>query len=352
MMMMMMMMKPAVSIIVPIYNVENYLSRCIDSLLCQTLENIEIILIDDGSTDQSGRYADEYSERDARIQVIHKENGGLSSARNAGLEVARGEYVGFVDSDDWVKNNMFEKLYNAAVHYRSGVAMAGFYRVNETGETEENLTILNQLCYEDNQVIDDILIPMIGSDSQAKDDISIHMCVWKNIYQREVLEKNQIRFLSERQYISEDIIFNIDVFTKIKRASIVNSSLYYYSINIQSLTQVYKSDRYEKECILYEYLKYKLREVGLLEKSDVRLKRAFIGRLRNCIIKEARDNKRQSVINRIQNIRKITMSPLLIEAFEKYPISNYSLKLRVVSYFMKYHLAMLLFLVSVFRKRI
>ena len=99
-----------VSIIVPVYNVASYLSKCLDSCINQTLYDIEIICVDDGSTDNSGELLDEYKAVDSRIQVIHKENGGLSSARNYGLDHANGDYIAFVDADDWIEENTFERL--------------------------------------------------------------------------------------------------------------------------------------------------------------------------------------------------------------------------------------------------
>ena len=101
---------PLISIIVPVYNVEEFLPKCIDSILAQTYENLEIILVEDGTKDNSGQICDAYAEKDSRIKVIHKENGGLSSARNAGMDVARGEYFGFVDSDDWIEPETYESL--------------------------------------------------------------------------------------------------------------------------------------------------------------------------------------------------------------------------------------------------
>lgn len=101
---------PKVSIIVPIYNMEKYLGRCIDSILVQTHTNIEVILVDDGSTDSSPQVCDDYAKRDPRIKVIHKSNGGLSSARNAGLDIATGDYIGFVDSDDYISTDMYKVL--------------------------------------------------------------------------------------------------------------------------------------------------------------------------------------------------------------------------------------------------
>ena len=100
-----------ISIIVPVYNVEKYLKECIESILSQTYKNIEIILIDDGSTDNSGKICDEYLKKDSRVKVIHKENGGLSDARNTGIEIASGKYIGFVDSDDYIAKDMYDFLY-------------------------------------------------------------------------------------------------------------------------------------------------------------------------------------------------------------------------------------------------
>lgn len=115
-----------ISIIVPVYNVEYYLRRCIDSILNQTIKNTEIILINDGSQDRSGDICDEYKKKDNRVIVIHKENGGLSSARNAGLEIATGELVGFIDSDDWIEPDYYETLYNGIIKYNADISVMHF----------------------------------------------------------------------------------------------------------------------------------------------------------------------------------------------------------------------------------
>lgn len=124
-----------ISIIVPVYKVENYLSKCLDSMICQTYKNIEIILVDDGSPDNSGKICDDYAKKDSRIKVIHKENGGLSDARNAGLKIATGKYIGFVDSDDYISVEMYEKLYNQAKKEDADIACCNYYRV----KMEKNL---------------------------------------------------------------------------------------------------------------------------------------------------------------------------------------------------------------------
>ena len=122
---------PKISIIVPVYNVEKYLNRCIDSILNQTLEDIELILVDDGSKDGSGQICDEYAVKDCRVRVFHIENGGPAKARNLGIIHAIGEYIGFVDSDDYIESSMYERLYSRAMINNSDVVMCGYNIVTE-----------------------------------------------------------------------------------------------------------------------------------------------------------------------------------------------------------------------------
>ena len=129
-----------ISVIVPVYNVEKLLPRCVDSILAQTHQNLEIILVDDGTKDRGGLICDEYAAKDPRIKVIHKENGGLSSARNAGLDIAKGTYIGFVDSDDWIEPKMYETMLELAVRHEAKLVCAGRYDVSEgTGERKKGL---------------------------------------------------------------------------------------------------------------------------------------------------------------------------------------------------------------------
>lgn len=138
---------PKISIVVPVYNVESYLKRCLDSIQNQTFQAWECILIDDGSKDNSGKICDDYSIRDKRFRVIHQNNKGVSSARNAGLENAKGKYIGFVDSDDWIEPNMYEYLYNDAIETQADVCICGFIgqnykRVKKMYRTKKALILL------------------------------------------------------------------------------------------------------------------------------------------------------------------------------------------------------------------
>ena len=131
---------PLISVIVPVYKVEEYLARCVDSILGQTYRNLEILLVDDGSPDRCGEICEEYAARDTRIRVIHKENGGLSSARNAAIDVAQGEYLGFVDSDDWIEPETYEALLEMALQENVKLVCGGRYDVSsKTGEKKVGL---------------------------------------------------------------------------------------------------------------------------------------------------------------------------------------------------------------------
>ena len=136
--------EPLISVIVPIYNVEQYLENCINSILNQTYRNLEVILVDDGSPDNCGGICDLYSDKDPRIKVIHKQNGGLSDARNKGLDAATGEYLAFVDSDDTILPEMIDKLYQRIVIDQSDLAFCGYQQVNQKGD------VLSEVYLEDN----------------------------------------------------------------------------------------------------------------------------------------------------------------------------------------------------------
>lgn len=186
-----------ISIIVPVYKVEPYLGKCIESILAQTFIDFELILVDDGSPDGCGRICDKYAKADARIAVIHKQNGGLSSARNAGLDIANGEYIGFVDSDDYIEPDMYEYLYNKLVEYDVDISCCGvrhFY-----GEKTSTCA----------QEIEEVLTPQEAIRHAFKGNISSVNAVSK-LYKRKVY--SSIRFpigkTTEDAYVIVDVLLN------------------------------------------------------------------------------------------------------------------------------------------------
>ena len=193
---------PKISVIVPVYNVEKYLNRCIDSILNQTFKDFELILVNDGSTDNSGKICDDYAIRDKRIRVIHKENGGLSSARNIGIKNSKGNYLGFVDSDDYIHPNMYEILYNSCKAYNAEISICSFKKVYENDivdyvidsntyiEEYDNLEALHKLFDENGvqfviacnklykkEIFDDLEYPI---NKIHEDDFIIHKVLYKS----------------------------------------------------------------------------------------------------------------------------------------------------------------------------
>lgn len=193
-----------VSIVVPIYKVEKYLSRCVQSLLNQTLKDIEIILVDDGSPDKCPEMCEDYLKVDKRIKVVHKENGGLSSARNAGINVATGKYIGFVDSDDSILPTMYEELYNVINKYNCDFAMSDYERIMRDGR--ENLKSLNiaKGYYDKNRIIKEIYPELIMGRNL---DYGPLLSVWHCLYNSNFLRQYNLRFDEEVKW-SEDNIFS------------------------------------------------------------------------------------------------------------------------------------------------
>ena len=243
--------KPKISIIIPVYNVEKYLNRCVDSLLGQTLKDIEIILVDDSSTDNSPRICDEYLKTDERVKVIHKPNQGAGMARNSGLEIAKGDYVGFVDSDDYVDLNMYKALYDTAVKYDADLVMSGVRYVDgnmfeKQGEIIEKSFFDADTVFETENDIKKLRLGIVGAPPEAKDDSRYGMSVWKNLLRRDVIVNNNLKFMSEREILSEDALFMIDYISVINKAVGINGAFYNYCRNEDSISKSYKKDRFDK----------------------------------------------------------------------------------------------------------
>lgn len=202
---------PSVSIIVPMYNVEKYVSQCIDSLLSQSLHDIEIILVDDGSPDCCGEIAESYKAIDERVKVIHQENMGLGPARNSGIKQALGEYIGFVDGDDWACPDMFLHLYEAVLASKADIICGGFCIYTDGVMKEKLRHPLAGLLVSDHDQIMQIRKNLYGHKLGDRDTKSFPVTVCSNLYRRAFIEKNHLSF---REIMSEDTIFNLPAFSR------------------------------------------------------------------------------------------------------------------------------------------
>ena len=207
---------PLISVIVPVYRVEKYISRCIGSILQQTYKNLEIILIDDGSPDKSGEICDVYAEKDDRIKVIHKRNGGVSSARNVGIDIATGKYIMFVDSDDWLPKTSINVLKENMDKYFVDLVVAG-YEARASNITVKKPT---QKLIEFSNIEEKDIIS-ITTDS-------IFYAPWGKLFDSDIIQKNNLRF-NERIKFGEDALFVREYLSCIKRIFISDSVVYYYN---------------------------------------------------------------------------------------------------------------------------
>ena len=211
-----------ISVVVPIYNVEEYMDRCIDSIVNSTYDNLEIILVDDGSPDQCGRKCDDWAEKDDRIKVILKKNGGLSDARNAGIAIANGEYIGFVDSDDYIEPEIYEVLLKAIIQTKSDIGMC--YALKEDEENKVNK------CSKSREII-------VLSSEEATIDLFVvnkytRHAAWNKLYKKAIFEKE--RFPVGKLF--EDAAIMYRIFDCIDQIVCVDSELYHYVKRTGSIT--------------------------------------------------------------------------------------------------------------------
>lgn len=244
-----------ISIIIPVYKVEKYLEKCIQSVINQTYENLQIILVDDGSPDNCGKICDEYAKKDHRIEVIHKSNGGLSDARNKGLEIAKGEYIGFVDSDDYIEADMYEVLYNLLKQYNADVSICNFYTVSQGKISIKNADNgINE--YNRIEILKEILL-----------DKNIQSYAWNKLYKKELFD--EIKYPIGKKY--EDIGTTFYLLEKCNKVVVTGKSEYYY-INrqdsiVNNVTESTIIDYIELIMQRYDYIEENIKELSSYNKD-------------------------------------------------------------------------------------
>jgi len=213
---------PFFSLIVPVYNVEKYLKQCLNSVLSQSFKDYELIVVNDGSTDNGGAICDEYENMDSRVRVIHQKNGGLSAARNTGIKIAKGKYLWFVDSDDYIKEDSLGKLHKSLS--KEEVDVLGFSNIvffEEKGKVE-----INNLFPE---------TEILSNSEFFKKELPLVIAPWIYVFNHDFLKKNEINF-REDIIIHEDWFFLHEVFVKLKRIKCLQEHFYFYRIRPNSLT--------------------------------------------------------------------------------------------------------------------
>lgn len=260
-------MNTLVSIIIPVYNTEKYLDRCVQSVLNQTYKNVEILLVNDGSTDNSLDLCKKYSELDRRIKLISQANAGLTAARLTGMNNSRGDCIAFIDSDDYLdKDFVIEHLTNIK---RTGadISISSYYYLNEKQEIQYPIFRHEKNIYLQNDYVKELILPRIYS--LEGDSTSIPDFLWLRMFKRQCISPKC--FVSERDVFTEDVFFNLEALKNSFSVSVIEKRLYYYCYNIGSLTHVYRPTKTKMELNRLVLLKRKLNEWNISDEYRIEL---------------------------------------------------------------------------------
>lgn len=303
---------PFFSIIIPIYNVERYLQKCLKSIENQTFRDFEVILVDDESPDLCPQICDEIVKRDNRFSVIHKKNAGAGLARNSGLEMAKGEYIVFVDPDDYLDIHALQGFYDHVWQERFDVCYGGVYSVFESKIDKERFWYEERI-YRGKEILDELLMRMVGKSPREKSH-PIPMSVWRGIYRASLLRENDIRFLSERVVLSEDYLFTFDVLANADTVSCINHYFYNHTKdNTESLSTKYNPKRFnvDRAYSLYCHFIDRAAKIGYEQCYKERMQAAFFSNIIVCI-KQAVSNRSNAgmqetirILNRIANDNRV-----------------------------------------------
>ena len=321
-----------ITIIIPVYNTGKYLEKCVDSVINQTYDNLQILIIDDGSNDGTSKLCDNLKKMDSRIEVYHKENEGLGLTRNFGLKYTRGKFVTFLDSDDWISTDHIENLVSGFVDDSIDVVIGS----NTKCKVENNIytkTILSLLgVYQNREIQDNVVAEMISASDTSKLDLGIPMSVCFSLYRVPLIKENDLIFPSERVCVSEDFFFNFEYFMKSKKINIIEEYGYFYRSNDNSITHTFNEKQIDRTNEFCNRVQNLLLD-NHLDTLNSRKYRCFIAKYRHliklvCLTKSDWNTKKM-------NLRNICSNPALEESLEKYDIKKYRKSLYYFSLFMK-----------------
>lgn len=332
--------KPQISVIVPVYNVEKYLDRCIQSILNQTLKEIEIILVDDESSDRCPQLCDDYAQKYTNIYVIHKKNAGLGMARNSGIALAQGEYVCFVDSDDFIEKEMLECLYHECITHKLDAIYTQFNTSNYPGY---KVIPREEKIYVGKQEIDELRLDMIGPEPSYTTSVKFEASSCLGLYLLSILKNHNISFASERKYISEDLLFNLKFLSCSERIKIVPWQFYHYCLNEQSLTHVYRADRWSKLILMLKTIPSYMEDLADKTELERRLARTAMTYAR-MVITINLQRKDIGFTRKLKEIKSIIIHPVLQQFIQDYPFKDLPIKWKILGLSMKWKLSYLIYI--------
>lgn len=328
-----------ISVVIPVYNVERYLAQCVDSLLQQTYTPYEIILVDDGSTDSSGKIADEYAEKCKIIRVVHKENAGLGYARNTGIESAKGDWIIFLDSDDFFTPYLLEKLVVAQQRYAADLVVGGYERIDENGKIVGALQY-DDVVYSGDSIKEDLLPRLLGSAPDKSDSVSMSAC--NAMFSLDIIKKYHILFPTERYVISEDLFFDYDYYSCASKIALISNTEYKYRVTTGSLTKKYRENRYQLSKNLYNEMILRIDKDGFPRIYKIRLMRSMFNYWRMCLAQEKRSVSGKTIAGQRKSISKLCRDDLTKDILNQYPMESLGKKQRLFLFFVKYDMSRVL----------
>lgn len=310
-------MKSKISIILPIYNAEKYLKRCIESIINQTLKEIEIICINDGSTDTSKEILMNYIIKDKRIVYLEQKNLGVSAARNRGIDVATAKYIMFVDADDWIDLNTCEIAYKELQENKADVVMWNYIREYQGNSLPKVIFPEEKIIFKDYEVKEKLEYRYIGMTDEEivkLEDLDILNPLVTKLYKKEIIKTNKINF-SENQSVGEDLIFNLFVFKNLTKVVYLNRNMYHYQRdNMNSKTRKYKSDLVDEFDRIYRIIFQYIDDNKLIEKKKLLYNRVavnIVGLGLNIV------SSKLTVFERLKEINKILKKDIYVKAIKQ-----------------------------------
>ena len=332
--------QPQVSIIVPVYNVENYIERCLNSLVNQTFKDIEIITINDGSTDKSLELLNKYAKEDIRISVIDLGDEGVSYCRNLGIEKANGKYIMFVDSDDWIDSSMVEVMYKKAEENKLDLVMCSYIREFKDHSKEKIFNLPQEIIYKEDKVKNELLRKLVGpikeelSNPEMLDALGT---VWGKLYRADILKENKIKFVDLKKIGSaEDTLFNIFTFNYLKKVMFLNKSMYHYwRDNPKSVTSQYNPKLKEQRKVFFKYISDFIKENNFEQVFEEALNNRICTSVLGLGLIECSKNNKISRINKIKNIKIIINEEYIRNAYKNLELKYFSIHWRIFYFFIK-----------------
>ena len=337
---------PKVSVIVPIYNVERYLSQCLNSIINQTYKNIEIICINDGSTDNSFEILNSYASIDARIIVINQKNIGLSGTRNKGVEISSGEFIMFVDSDDWIDLNTCQLVVSKALETESDVILWPYIREYDNKSKKKEIFHQPIIVFSEHEAEEQLYRRLFGplnKELMYPENIDALVTACMKLYRSSIIKENNLLFIDTKEIGTEDALFNIYYFGYVRKAVYLNEYLYHYRRdNDSSLTTKYKPDLFSQWRRLFNYME----EYIILNNLDSKFMESLNNRIALSIIglglNELNNNK--GTIESIRVIKKIISSPKYKNAYTNLKLNNFPMHWKAFFLFAKLNSAIALYL--------